>query len=218
MVGALLALIAANTMAGNMYIYKNKGGEVLLTNVNTSRNLEAPIKKSKTTVTIVDTIDDAQSSLGFKIPNGYRLPTDADVTGDWKQFDAPNHLKADFNYDGIEDEAYILPKQGSKNGYGVFVSINKDVADRITGRKFQMFKLTGRDDMPPQSFAIELAEPSDEIWKSACGKGYWKCEIGEPSAFKINHPSIMFCYIESACTIYLWDSNQSSFKEIHFSD
>jgi hypothetical protein len=81
-----------------------------------------------------------------------------------------------------------------------------------------MFKLTDRDDLPPQSVAIELAEPSNEIWKSACGKGYWDCEIGEPSAFKINHPSIMFCYIESACTIYMWDSERLTFKEITFSD
>ncbi len=81
-----------------------------------------------------------------------------------------------------------------------------------------MFKLMTIDDMSPQSFAIELAEPSDEIWKSACGKGYWECATGEPSAFKINYPSIMFCYIESACTIYMWDSKKSSFKEIRFSD
>ena len=36
LVSALLALTAANALAGNMYIYKNKGGEVLLTNVNPS--------------------------------------------------------------------------------------------------------------------------------------------------------------------------------------
>lgn len=218
LVGALLALTAVNSVAGNMYVYKDKGGQVLLTNVNPSRNSEAPIKKSKTTVTFVNTIDNNQSSLGFKIPSGYRLPTKNDNFGDWKTFNAPNHLKADFNGDGIEDEAYLLPKEGSKLGYGVFVSLNKSKAAIQSGRDFQMFKLTGRDDMQPQSFAIELAEPSDEIWKSACGKGYWECKTGEPSAFKINQPSIMFCYIESACTMYMWDSKKLTFKEIPFSD
>lgn len=259
LVGALLALTAANSIAGNMYIYKEKGGQVLLTNVNPSGNFDKFTKDVKVTyykdgssahatyassaydalygspqtstpeksvqkvikpmkkAEIINT-DIKQSSLSFEVPDGYRLPTKSDITGDWKRFNGPNHLKADFNGDGIEDEAYLLPKEGSKLGYGVFVSLNKSKAAIQSGRDFQMFKLTGRDDMQPQSFAIELAEPSDEVWKSACGKGYWECEIGEPSAFKINQPSIMFCYIESACTIYMWDSKKLTFKEIQFSD
>ena len=219
LVGAVLALTAANVLAGNMYMYKDKNGQVLLTTVNPSGNSKAPIKKPNANVTFVDSsVDNEQSELKFEVPNGYRLPTKADNVRDWKRFDAPNHLKADFNGDGIEDEAYILPKKSSNAGYGVFVSINKSKIALQRGRKFQMFKLTDSVDMSPQSFAIELAEPSNEIWKSACGKGYWECAIGEPSAFKINHPSIMFCYIESACTMYMWDSEKLTFKEIRFSD
>ncbi len=220
MICSLFALSAVNALAGSTYIYKDKDGNVLKTNVNPSEKE----KRSKDTyIQVVQpskliTVDSMQSTLEFKVPNGYRLPTKNDNFDDWKTFNAPNHLKADFNGDGIEDEAYLLPKKGSKLGYGVFVSLNKTKAAIQSGRSFQMFKLTDRDDMPPQSFAIELAEPSNEIWKSACGKGYWECEIGEPSAFKINHPSIMFCYIESACTIYMWDSKKLTFKEITFSD
>jgi len=219
-ISSLLALSAANVLAGNMYIYKDKEGKTLLVNVNPSEKN----KRSKDTyIQVVEpskstTADSTQSALEFEVPDGYRLPTKADIVGDWKRFDAPNHLKADFNGDGIEDEAYILPKKGSNEGYGVFVSINKSKVALQRGRKFQMFKLTDSDDMSPQSFAIELAEPSNEIWKTACGKGYWKCAIGEPSAFKIKIPSIMFCYIESACTMYMWDSEKLTFKEIQFSD
>lgn len=247
--GSLLALSAANAVAGNMYIYKDKEGRALLTSVNPSSNLDKFSKKVKVTdyrdldkktinplpqknlesekdkrskdtyiqVVHPQVAQPIHSELKFEVPDGYRLPTKADVIGDWKRFDAPNHLKADFNGDGIEDEAYILPKKGLNAGYGVFVSINKSKTALQRGHKFQMFKLTS-DDMSPQSFAIELAEPSHEIWQSACGKGYWKCATGEPSAFKINHPSIMFCYIESACTIYMWDTNKLTFKEIRFSD
>ncbi len=159
-----------------------------------------------------------QTSSKLELPHEYRLPTKNDVTGDWKQFNAPNHLKADFNGDGIEDEAYILPKENSELGYGVFVWINKAKAGIQTGRKFQVFKLNSRDDMQPQSFAIELAEPSNKVWETACGKGYWECEIGEKAEFKIKNPSIMFCYIESACTMYMWDSSKLFFEEIVFSD
>ena len=49
LVSALLALTAANALAGNMYIYKDKGGQVLLTNVNPSGNYDKFTKTVKTT-------------------------------------------------------------------------------------------------------------------------------------------------------------------------
>lgn len=193
-ISSILALSTVSAVAGNMYIYKDKAGEVLLTNVNPSGNSDKYSKKVKVTYikadepttkyntrqdtaqssnytkNVADT-SSVQSGTEFEVPYEYRLPTKSDVVGDWKRFNAPNHLKADFNGDGIEDEAYILPKKGSKGGYGVFVSINKPKAGKQTGRKSQMFRLTDSNDMSPQSFAIELAEPSNEIWESACGKG-----------------------------------------------
>lgn len=215
LVSVLLTLTTASAVAGDMYIYKDKQGKTLLVNVNPSEKN----KRSKDTYIPVAQPSTTKSvQTGFEVPYGYRLPTKSDITGDWKRFNAPNHLEADFNGDGIKDEAYILPKEGSKLGYGVFVSINKANGGIQTGRKFQMFKLTSRDDMPPQSFAIELQKPSNKIWETACGKGYWECEIGEPAEFKIKNPSIMFCYIESGCTMYMWDSDKLSFKEIQFSD
>ena len=216
LVSALLTLTTASAVAANMYIYKDKQGKTLLVNVNPSEKN----KRSKDTYIPVaqPSVTTRSVQTKFEVPYGYRLPTKSDITGDWKQFNAPNHLEADFNGDGIKDEAYILPKEGSKLGYGVFVSINKANGGIQTGRKFQMFKLTSRDDMQPQSFAIELENPSNEIWETACGKGYWECEIGEPAEFQIKNPSIMFCYIESACTMYMWDSDKLSFKEIQFSD
>lgn len=49
LVGAVLALTAVNVIAGNMYIYKDKGGQVLLTNVNTSGNFDKFTKTVKVT-------------------------------------------------------------------------------------------------------------------------------------------------------------------------
>lgn len=43
LVSALLALSASNVIAGTMYIYKDKEGQVLLTNVNTGK-LEPNVK------------------------------------------------------------------------------------------------------------------------------------------------------------------------------
>lgn len=55
LVGALLVLTTAHTVAGNMYIYKDKDGKVLAVNVNPSSspdkpNRNASNKTSKATV------------------------------------------------------------------------------------------------------------------------------------------------------------------------
>ena len=48
-VGVFLSLLAFNAIAGNMYIYKDKGGQVLLHNVNPSGNFDKFTKKVKVT-------------------------------------------------------------------------------------------------------------------------------------------------------------------------
>jgi hypothetical protein len=49
LIGSLLALTAANAVAGNMYIYKDKGGQVLLTHVNPTSDFDKFTKKVKVT-------------------------------------------------------------------------------------------------------------------------------------------------------------------------
>ena len=45
--GLLLAAVASTSFAGNMYVYKDKGGQVLLNNVNPSGNFDKFTKKVK---------------------------------------------------------------------------------------------------------------------------------------------------------------------------
>lgn len=49
LVSALLALTAVNSVAGNMYIYKDQDGKVLATNVNPSGNFDKFTKKVNVT-------------------------------------------------------------------------------------------------------------------------------------------------------------------------
>lgn len=59
---SLLALTAANALAGNMYIYKDKGGQVLLTSVNPSGNFDKFTKKVKVTYYKDDRVSDDSKS------------------------------------------------------------------------------------------------------------------------------------------------------------
>ena len=74
--GLAFALLAVNASAGNMYIHKDKGGQVLLTNVNPEGNFDSFIKKVKVTY--------------YKDPEAYSSASDEDST---KSLD-DNYLEA----------------------------------------------------------------------------------------------------------------------------
>ena len=61
LVGALLVLTTVSAVAGNTYVYKDKGGQVLLTNVNPSGNYDKFTKKVKVTY-YVDKNNEANKS------------------------------------------------------------------------------------------------------------------------------------------------------------
>ena len=64
------------------------------------------------------------------LPRGFRYPTEADRRGAWEAFKGevptPFHAKADFNGDGISDDAWILLHE-SNEGWGLFVFVNEPV-------------------------------------------------------------------------------------------
>lgn len=143
-------------------------------------------------------------------PSGWRIATYEDVIDSWAEYDSPNKVIADFNGDGRDDVAQILL---NKNGIGY-----KVVAEVTTGNDLTRFTLDESSDFQAQTQAIELAEPSDQVWDSACEKGYWECEPNEIRKFKIAKPSIMHCYIEKACSIFMWSDLNQGFTKVVFSD
>lgn len=144
-------------------------------------------------------------------PENWRIADKEDSYNDWARFNSPNKIVNDFNGDGKPDVAQILVKQDSIKGFNLIIQMSGQNLEK-------QFVLDKNEDVTPQSVSIELLEPSEKIWKSACAKGYWDCEIGEIREFKIMRPSIQFCYIESSCTVYLWSDRNSNFTKIPLSD
>lgn len=143
-------------------------------------------------------------------PEGWSVATYEDAIDDWAEYDSPNKVVADFNGDGKDDVAQILL---SNKGMGYRV-----IAEVTTGNTITQYTLDDSQDTRPQTQSIDLAEPSNEVWESACQKGYWDCEDGEIRQFKITKPSIMHCYIEKACVLYMWSDRNNNFTKIRFSD
>lgn len=152
----------------------------------------------------------SKNTTDLNIPDGWRVATKEDAIDDWAVYNSPNRVVADFNGDGKNDLAEILI--GNK-GQGYLV-----LAQMSDGSEIKSFKLDEDVNGVAQTQSIHLAEPSDEVWESACQKGYWDCAENEIRQFKIIKPSLMHCYIEKACTVYMWSDRNKNFTKIRLSD
>lgn len=122
----------------------------------------------------------------------------------------PNHVTADFNGDGIKDEAWLL-KNKKKNKYGLFIFLGSKSGDR---KIFKLAEYPIREQIV--SMGIVLLEPN--TYETACGKGYWDCAPGEPEKLILEKPGIDLFQFESADSLFYWNSKKGNFKRIWLSD
>ncbi len=141
---------------------------------------------------------------------GWRFPTEEDMTGDWKFFQGdlpkPYVVRADFDGTGVEDEAWLVINT-SGSGWKLIALMN--------GEKTAI-TLVAAEDGDPQYFGIEQVPPGEH--KTACGKGYWECSASEPAAVTLKYPGFRFFKFESASTLWFWDESQRRLREIAESD
>lgn len=145
-------------------------------------------------------------------PQGYRYPRATDYSGNWQEFrkkiPVPFHVRADFNLDGIKDDAWLLIRNNGM-GCGLFVFLNHP------NRSPQVIRLM-EGATPAQHFGIILAQPGK--YKTACAKGYFDCAPGEPKLLKVTKAALSFFAYESAESIYIWKPKTRSFQEVRISD
>lgn len=153
----------------------------------------------------------AQSKPEF--PAGWKPATKSDYSDEdlsFRKNQAPNHIEADFNGDGITDQAWILINT-SKSFYGLFVFL---------GQKTGGHKMLTLDEHKRETeklfMGISLLEPGH--YKTACGKGYWECKDDETQILNLITPGINFFAFESANSVFYWNSRENEFKRIWMSD
>jgi hypothetical protein len=145
-----------------------------------------------------------------KIPNGWRLPTATELESiDYKWRAADPHqfqlVLADFDGDGINDEARLLVNVSGKK-YALFVFMGS----------VQTIELDSEDVSSLQGMGI--AELKMGSYKTACAKGYWKCEKEEPELLQISKSGISYFRSESAESVFYWSPSAKSFNRVWLSD
>jgi len=147
-------------------------------------------------------------------PIGWRFPEEADYSGSWQAFRTaipePFHVQADFNGDGLPDDAWILLSTLSKaSGLFVFLAQQEGPPKVIT---------LDKNPVPnkPQNMGIKVVQPGD--YKTACGKGYFKCGPNKPEVLHLERPAINYFLFEGANSFFWWDTQSQSFKRTWMSD
>jgi hypothetical protein len=141
-------------------------------------------------------------------PPGWRFPEETDYSGSWQAFRTlipePFHVQADFNGDGLPDDAWIMLSTLHK-GPCLFVFLAQQEGDP---------KVIALDKNPvtikPQQMGIKLVQPGD--YKTACGKGYYKCGPNDPEVLHLALPAINYFVFEGASSFFWWDAQSQSFK------
>jgi len=139
----------------------------------------------------------------------WRFPDSSDLTGAWarsSESEAPYRAAGDFDGNGLPDEAWIslsVPETQWR-----LVILMNDGAEALT-----LFTSTSGD---ARRYGIGRVPPGDH--RTACGKGYWDCEEGEPALLSIVNPGIRLFRFESASRIFYWDTETGRFSQVWESD
>jgi len=151
------------------------------------------------------------TSIADSAPSGWRFPAASDRSGEWEGPDAPFHIRGDFNGDGLEDDAWILFRNGSQS-WAVFVFLHTAESTPRT------IRLTKEQNVPAQRYVLETIRPSTIVFRTACGKGYVQCAKGEPLTIQFRLPSMSVCLRESSCSVYVWQPHSVRFQQVRMRD
>lgn len=150
-------------------------------------------------------------SEDFSFPSGWRLPNRSEITQEWRKRDPNRYLivKADFNGDGIMDEARLLiSNNNSELGLFTFIS-QKD-------ETFKTFKLDEKKDINYIKVLGIVTVPPGR-YETFCGfVGH--CDEGELREIFIRYSAINYFKEGSANSFFYWDEQAMSFKQVWMND
>jgi hypothetical protein len=146
------------------------------------------------------------------LPAGWRLPTPAEVASEWRNDDPDRYaiVRGDFNGDGIVDQSMLLVST-RKQGYALFAFVSRG------SHKFKAYKLDA-DKSASLLEIMGISKISPGTYRTACGKGYWKCEAGEPAELLTMQDSIEYFREQSAASYFHWDRRRHNFRRTWISD
>ena len=146
------------------------------------------------------------------LPHGWRTPTSAETKDEWRNEDADRYLivRADFNGDGVMDQARLLLRDPG-TGLGLFAFVSQKDGT------FKTYLLDEKENAAYiEVMGIKTVPPG--LYKTACGKGYFDCSEGETPEILLRHPAIDYFKEGSANSYFYWDEATETFKIVGIGD
>jgi hypothetical protein len=157
-------------------------------------------------------------------PPGWRKVKEADYEEGWQkdiypdtwiyfksEFPKPYFAEADFNGDGLKDEAWLLIRT-SGNSWGLFVFFRQaDSSSHIV----KVWETEGLNYL--YRTGISIAMPGS--YRTACALGYGdSCQEGEPEFVELKLPGINLFEFESRSSLIYWEPDSKEFLVVPTSD
>jgi hypothetical protein len=117
-------------------------------------------------------------------------------------------VREDLDGDGKQDLAELVVSE-AENALAVRVLLSS-----LPDRAF----FAAREPTADAAAVMGLGVVVPGEYKTACGKGYWVCEAGEPAVLSLAHPTLDFFRFGSANTFLVWSREEKSFKRVWMSD
>lgn len=145
-----------------------------------------------------------------EFPKGWHIPPANLTRQEFRRGERNHFLVAvgDFNGDGIPDKAFLLVNDESSE-LGLFVCLK--TSNGCDWRRLEEMDKGFLDFMG-------IATVKSGRYQTACGKGYWECDKGEPSILILKHAAIEFFKEDSASSYYVYDRQKNDFIAVAISD
>jgi hypothetical protein len=139
---------------------------------------------------------------GPTLPNQYRMPTEEELSGEWRKGDADKYatVAADFNGDGLIDGAFLVVDEKQKKLVLMAVLINKDFSET-------WLKLQNMDLAALKYQGVALINPSAvTLYKGAVSEN-------NKQAKTLKFNSIKSFSSEGPSSVFFWDSAKQRFQQ-----
>lgn len=148
---------------------------------------------------------------GVALPDGWRLPTAAEVSDRWRRDDRERFLLADADLDGdgrLDQARVLFRTNGSAFGVFAFLCHEDGPVPHLVlhNRELPYFKVVG----------IRSVAPG--LYRTACGKGFIDCYAGEPRELRLAHAAIDYFRNESVTSLFYWSETAQTFKWVAITD
>jgi len=139
----------------------------------------------------------------------WRAPTAEELADEWRSHDKDRYAVArgDLDGDGKEDTARVMISPDGKRAA---------IVVELSAKGTKVIAL--EDDAPDVLGVMGISVIRAGTHKTACGKGYWKCESGEPAVLTLKSDGIDYFKDGSANSVFYLPSGGGEFRRVWLSD